>query len=184
MSVTAWTHARVTPPELVTDVYFDGRAESWSFATWSRAWHGMGESALEKYALCHKHHVDTYRYGRDLVAMVRREERRNLWAVRFAYHHMLHDGLCLRPRRSLVNHVGFDTFATNAPNTQGWLNAALPAFAPEVVHWPAPVEAHECPALWQRASGPRPSLVERWRDDVYTSLAGTRVFARRIKVAG
>jgi hypothetical protein len=177
MSITAWTHPSVTPTDISSDVYFDGRAESWSFATWSRAWKGMEHSALIQYARCRRSHVDTYRYGRDLVAMVRNETRRNLWAARFVYHHMLNDGLCLRPRQSLVN-VGFDTYATNAPNTQRWLNAKLPASAPSIESWPDVVEAYDCSRLWQQACGERPPLAERLRDDVYTALSRNRLFMR------
>lgn len=178
MSVTGWTHPRITPTHLTTDAYFDGRAESWSFATWARAWKGMTQPALGKYVACQKSHVDTYRYGADLVAMARNEKRSNLWAVRFAYHHLQNDGLCLRPRRSLVNHVGFDTFATNAPNTQHWLNAELPTKAPRIERWPEALEAYECAALWQRAGGPRPALLGRLRDDVYMTLRRNPLFAR------
>lgn len=178
MSVTAWTHPRVTPTGLTTDAYFDGRAESWSFATWARAWRGMEQPALTQYARCRAQHVDTYRYGKDLVGMVRAEQRSNLWAVRFAYHHLLHDGLCLRPAKSLVNHVGFDTFATNAPNTQHWLNAELPPRAPRFERWPEPLEAPECPDVWQKAAGSRPGLGARLRDDVYTAVSRSALFTR------
>ncbi len=178
MSVTGWTHPRVTPTVLSTDAYFDGRAESWSFATWARAWQGMDQPAHSKYAQCRKLGLDPYRYGKDLAAMVRAEVPSNLWAVRFAYHHLLNDGLCLRPRRSLVNHVGFDTFATNAPNTQHWLNAELPAMAQAIERWPEPVESYECPGLWQRANGSRPSPVQRLLADVYTSLGRSGLLHR------
>ena len=44
MSVTGWTHPRVIPTDITGQPYFDGRAESLVWGTWSRVWRGMDET--------------------------------------------------------------------------------------------------------------------------------------------
>jgi hypothetical protein len=156
MSVTGWTHPRVTPADVGQQPYFDGRAECWVWGTWARAWHGVeAESALSLIRQCQKRGLEIYRYGADLPAMARIERRRNLWAVRWLYWHLFHGGLCLRPPRSLVEEIGSDARATNAVEPV-WFDPSprLALRPPET--WPAPVEHPECPAIWQRTYGPKP----------------------------
>ena len=51
MSVTAWTHPRVTPASVGEAAYLDARAECWVWGTWARSWPGMmEETAREKMA--------------------------------------------------------------------------------------------------------------------------------------
>jgi hypothetical protein len=161
MSVTAWTHPRVTPADVGQQPYFDGRAECWVWGTWARAWNGVeAESALSLIRQCQRRGQDVYRYGADLPAMAWAERKRNLWAVRWLYWHLLQQGLCLRPPRSLVEHIGFDERATNMQVDGGWSNSPLSSnpFYPE--RWPMPSEHPVCPALWQAAFGRRPPV---WR---------------------
>ena len=79
----------------------------------------------------------------------------NIGAVRFVYLHILRGGLCLRPPWSIVEHIGFDTLATNAGDTSTWGNPPLgsPPRLPEL--WPEVIEHPECVPLWQRACGGR-----------------------------
>jgi hypothetical protein len=165
-SITGWTHPSVNPAGTSSAPYFDGRSESWSFATWARAWSGMDVGAAQRYLQCRIRDIDVYRYGADLVAMARAEHLRNLWAVRWAYHHMLQGGLCLRPGRSLVDHRGTDFEATNALNTEQWENPQLPDSADLSGPWPAPREAPDCPQLWQQACGGAPAGMRRYLDDL------------------
>jgi hypothetical protein len=154
LSVTGWTHPRVTPPG-VQDPYFDGRTECWVWGTWRRAWQGMEKDALTLMAEAEARGIERDRYGADLEAMARVEHERNIWAVRWTYLHIARGGLCLRPPRSLVDHVGQDASATNAAATTDWLNPSLgPPPAPPV-RWPEPVEHPGCAALWRRAYPPR-----------------------------
>src|SRR5207253_2202266 len=122
MSVTGWTHPRVTPPDIGNRPFFDGRAECWVWGTWRRAWQGMDEDAMTLLRRCEQRGIDSYSYGADLVEMARHEQQRNIWAVRFLYLHILNRGLCLRPPRSLVDHTGFDADATNGGCDSVWTN--------------------------------------------------------------
>jgi hypothetical protein len=158
MSVTAWTHPRVMPPDVSYMPYFDARADSWAWGSYARAWRGMeDETALEKMiALSHRGILaDTC--GADLPEMARAEGSHNLWAVRWLYHHLQHNGLCLRPSIPMVDHVGVDAMATNAAHDYSWGNL-LPRVAPlPPEDWPAVRENAACRALWQA------TYVGKWR---------------------
>ncbi len=153
MSVTGWTHARVTPRSVTDQPYFDGRAECWSWGTWARAWQGMDQDAKTLMQLCQNRGINPYRYGADLPAMAENELQKNIWAVRFLYLHMLNRGLCLRPPYSMVKNIGFDSLATNTANENRWSNSPLWPCPPIPNAWPVPVEDVECPSLWQREYG-------------------------------
>ncbi len=161
MSVTGWTHPLVTPSHVTDQPYFDGRAECWVWGTWARAWEGMlDHDALSLMKICDDRGIDIYRYGADLPSMARVELKRNIWAVRFLYWHMLNRGLCLRPPWSMVEHIGF----TQGTNTQAesWVkNPPLKAVPPSPDLWPEPVEDPECSTLYQSVYGSRPSWNDR-----------------------
>jgi hypothetical protein len=152
MSVTGWTHPSVTPGG-IDGPYFDGRAECWTWGTWGRSWQGMDRSARELIAECEGAGIDPYRYGRDLVGMAALEKKRNIWAVRWLYNHILRNGLCVRPPRSLVNHIGLGDGATNAGADVEWTHAELQPCPPPPTAWPHAAEHPECAPRWRRACG-------------------------------
>ncbi len=154
LSVTGWTHPRVTPAHL-DGPYFDGRTECWVWGTWRRAWRGMHKDSLTHMNDALARGIDPRRYGDDLVAMAREESTRNIWAVRWSFLHIANQGLCLRPPRSLVDHIGRDMRATNAAGDFRWANPILGPLPVAPVRWPRPVEHPDCPRLWRRAcTGP------------------------------
>lgn len=153
MSVTAWTHPRVTPRDVAAAPYFDGRAECWVWGTWARAWRGMSaQTAEEKRAAAASRGVPSDAYGADLPVMAAAELRQNIWAVRWLYHHLQHGGLCLRPPWSMVEHIGFDHSATNAAGATAWANPPLRAAPPVPSAWPRPGEHPEVKARWRAAN--------------------------------
>jgi putative methyltransferase (TIGR04325 family) len=101
--------------------------------------------------------------GADLPVMAREETNRNLWAVRWLYHHLLHDGLCFRPPWSMVRHEGFDVAATNAQQATDWDSGPLRAAPPGPATWPEPRVHPACPALWRFALPPPPPRPSRIR---------------------
>lgn len=153
MSVTAWTHPRVTPADVGCEPYFDGRAECWVWGTWSRTWPGMSEqTAEEKRVAAAARGVPAGAYGADLPVMAAAELRQNIWAVRWLYHHFQHGGLCVRPPWSMVEHIGFDPLATNAAAATAWANPPLRAAPPIPASWPEPREHPATRALWRKAN--------------------------------
>lgn len=158
MSVTGWTHPRVTPSDVSTSPYFDGRAECWVWGAWRRSWQGMEEDPLSLMRECCRLGINVRQYGDDLPRMAQEEASRNIWAVRFLYLHMLRRGLCLRPPWSMVEHTGFDDSATNANDGSEWKSPPLRECPPLPEQWPSPTEHRECAQLWQTAYGSRPFL--------------------------
>lgn len=170
MSVTAWTHPLVTPPAIGSSPYFDGRAECWVWGAYARSWQGMERSAREKMRSVETAGQSRDAYGADLPMMVRNERRRNLWAVRWIYHHLQRGGLCLRPPWSMVEHIGFGEGATNALAADRWVNPPLRAAPPIPTVWPPVLENPECRELWHRAH-PTPGIARRF---VRTAVAVKR----------
>ncbi len=161
MSVTGWTHPRVTPSDVIDQPYFDGRAECLVWGTWTGVWQGMDRDAKALMGECKARGIDVSRYGADLPAMAEVELERNIWAVRFLYWHILNRGLCFRPPWSMVEHVGFDASATNAATEPWFKNPPLGPCPPLPTQWPEPVENSQCAMLWQGVSGTRPTVYGR-----------------------
>lgn len=152
MSVTGWTHPRVTPTNLNNTPYFDGKSECWCWATWARAWKGMERTALELYNECILNGIDVEKYGSDMPKMALEAEEKNLWAIRWWYLHLLQGGLCLRPPYSLVETTGWDGRGTTiTPDMKDWANPPLKDCPPISISYPAPQENVDCSYLWKLA---------------------------------
>lgn len=152
-SVSAWTHPRVTPAGIGVAPYFDARAECWVWGAWRRSWLGMAEEdAEQKLTRAAARGIAPGAYGADLPAMARIERKKNIWAVRWLYHHFADGGLCVRPPWSMVEHIGFDPGATNAAGATDWANPPLGAAPPIPPRWPEPAEHPACRALWRAAN--------------------------------
>jgi hypothetical protein len=178
MSVTAWTVPRVTPPGVGESPYFDARAECWVWGAWARSWRGMAEeTALEKLAAARARGVAPDAHGADLPETARVEARKNIWAVRWLYHHLQHGGLCVRPPWSLVEHIGFDAGATHSEGTTEWANPPLRPAPPIPARWPEPRVDPVCAELWRAAYPHRPWPLRFWQRVV-------RAVRRRLGRAG
>lgn len=153
MSITGWTHPRITPADVAASPYFDGKAACWTWATWARAWAGMDRTAMALMQECTDNGIDAQRYGSDMPKLAAEEPVKNLWATRWMYLHMLRGALCLRPPHSLVEHIGFDERATTSAHAVAWTNPPLRA-CPEIpAQWPAPRENAACRKLWRASIG-------------------------------
>lgn len=162
MSVTGWTHPAITP--MRTSIpYFDGRAECWVWGTWNRAWTGINNhTALSLIEQCKKEEIDPEKYGYDLPEMAEIEERKNIWAVRFLYWHIINKGLCMRPPWSMVDHIGFDSEGTNVKGDL-WTKCLPLQPAPLIPSvWPKPIEDHRCAELHKKASGKKAGRVRKF----------------------
>jgi hypothetical protein len=164
MSVTGRSHPRILPRG-VDQPYFDGRPDCLTWGTWRRAWQGMEREPADLLAACEAAGRDIYRHGADMVEMARRVGAANQWAVRFYYLHLLKQGLCLRPPGFHVEHIGFDADSTNVsdPSVYAWHAQASPLPPAIPTRWPEPIEHPDCPRLWRRSLGGRPSLLGRAR---------------------
>lgn len=155
MSVTGWTHPRVTPTGLNEQPYFDGKGECWVWGTWRRAWSGMDAPALEIMEACRRAGIDIERYGTDMPKMARQAGPRNLWAIGWWYLHLLRGGLCLRPPWSMVEQLCWDAkrSTTTEPDMIEWMNPPLRPCPPLPPAWPVVAEHPGCAPLWRTAVG-------------------------------
>jgi hypothetical protein len=115
----------------------------------------MDRPALEIMQACVEAGIDIEKYGKDMPKMARQAASRNLWAIGWWYHHLLHGGLCLRPPWSLVEQICWDAerSTTTEPDMKDWMNPPLRACPPLPPRWPAAVEHADCAPLWRRAVG-------------------------------
>ncbi len=157
MGVTAWNHAKVTPPDVSSQPYFSGRMCGLLWGTWRRAWQGVrDQSAEELNALCAARGIDSSAYGDDLPKAAIHELEYGLWDLRFNLHMLAERGLMLYPARSMVAHTGYDARATNSPRAGDWVDSRQPAPRVENIRWPEVVEHPANAALWRRAVNPPP----------------------------
>jgi len=176
MSITGWTLPGVTPSNVTDQPYFDGRSESWTWGTWSRAWKGMDQETTSLVKRCRRQGIDIYKYGADLPVMAKKKIKH--WDIRWNYLHLLYGGLCLRPPYSMVNHVGFDTLGTNVtqPNSELYMDVLQPCpIIPE--EWPEAIENPECSELWRKFCGEEPSNFKKifgFLVPLYAKLLRTR----------
>lgn len=162
MSICGWNHPRLSP--MTSEGYFDGRFSCWGWATWRRAWEGMETPAIDLLWDCRVRGRDVNRYGWDISDMAVKEQRINIWAVRFSLLHLLKRGLCFHPPKGLVENIGFDGLATNtmSPATiwqTGLIGKATPFKPPS-----SPVREHpDVARLWGAVTGvpPKRSFRER-----------------------
>ncbi|MBI4364012.1 MAG: hypothetical protein HY568_01150 [Candidatus Latescibacteria bacterium] len=171
LSVSAWTHARVTPGGLENQPFFSGRCNTLAWGAWRRTWTGMDRDAREMIRECRSLGIDPYRYGADLPVYAEEERHRNIWAVRLIYNHLRRGALCLCPARSMIQHIGYDSLATNANRDEGWADPPPAPAPPPPAVWPDPREHPESPALWQRACGARPGAVRYWAGRIRRTVA-------------
>lgn len=153
MSVTAWTHPRIVPPDVGTSPYFDGKGECWAWGTWARAWEGMDAPAVTIMQECREMGIDIEKYGTDLPKMVAEAERKNLWAAGWFYHQMRRKGLCMRPPWSMVEQICWEEerSTTTTPEMMAWANPPLRPCPPLPATWPEPQEHPLCVPLWRQA---------------------------------
>lgn len=174
MSVSAWTHPRVTPANIGDQPYFDRRADCWVWGAWARSWRGMtNETALSKMHATEARGLARDSYGSDLPEQAAGERKRNVWAVRWLYHHLQNEGLCLRPPWSMVEHIGFDISASNAAGAVEWANPPLRKAPAIPANWPIPAEHPACRNLWTEANpqiSPLLRIRRRFRHIVGKSL--------------
>ena len=168
LSVSAWTHPRVTPRDVGDGPFFSARVNTLFWGTWARAWRGMETgTASERLAAYAARGGDVARYGADLPMQAAVERTRNIWAVRFIAQHLALGGLSVCPPWTMVQHVGYELRATNAVHDPTWDQPPPARAAPIPATWPEPVEHPDVARLWREAvavelaAGRPPGLVRR-----------------------
>lgn len=111
MHISGYIHP--IDPDGLPETFFYNQASCWGWATWKRAWEKLNTDALElKRQLdksCDINHFNiegSYNFYSHLVMNI--EGVRTTWAIKWHTSIYLNKGLCLHPRRSLVQNIGND----------------------------------------------------------------------------
>jgi hypothetical protein len=166
MSVSGWTHARLTPDDAHDAPHFTGRFVCWGWATWRRAWSGFPDSSAGRLRdACAARGIDIGKYGNDITALFADRAAKVTWDYCFSLHMMLHDGLTLLPPRTMAAHIGYDVRATHPQASTGWEDHPESPPPPATIRWPEVREHPASAGLYRRWLDvpPRPSLVGRIR---------------------
>lgn len=182
MSVAAWTPYELEKAHGNDAPFFSGRFFCWGWGTWRRAWNRMNCPALCTMWKCIASLRNPWRYGTDLPGQALREGRDHLWMVRFAMTHILHDGLCLMPPRSMVTNIGFESNATNTGNLQGTLGLqkGRPPSIPEI--WPETTETPYMRHVCRKTFTNVPKLLNRyWWGGKVRRVVGRKIDQRSVR---
>ncbi|ADQ18294.1 putative glycosyltransferase [Leadbetterella byssophila DSM 17132] len=93
------------------------RASSLGWGTWKDRWEKVDWEVkdFEEFLQSPKRKDDIKNAGEDILPMIVKQQRGviNSWAVRWAYHHVKHQGYCLIPRYSKIKTTGDDGSGSN-----------------------------------------------------------------------
>jgi len=153
--VNGWAHRRFIPSDAIGP-WWSMRWSGWGWGAWRRTWELTREPVAGLLDRLRREGFDPASYGADVVATA----ERGYWDSHLGLALYGARMLTLYPPRSLADHIGFGTSATNQRHAGQWQAvAAAPLDAP----WPWPAEVAEHPlsrALWLRAvdaGRPRPA---------------------------
>lgn len=112
-SIAGFVDAIPFPVAYKKDIFASYRAESYGWGTWADRWN-QTEWDERKYQIIQhptKKQIRAFnRGGDDMYPMLldKLNGRTDAWDIRWAYTMYVHDGLCIRPTKSLVYNIGFD----------------------------------------------------------------------------
>jgi hypothetical protein len=98
--------------ENIADTFFTKYMACWGWATWSDRWQYFQKNPAELVAMFTKDMKKEFNYGKSNYFFRQIESNRlgndNTWAVFWGTTIYLHDGLCINPKRSFTQNIGFD----------------------------------------------------------------------------
>lgn len=122
--ITAFNFPIPYPKNFQEDTFFIKGADCWTWATWSRAWKKFEEDGkkllkkIQSQNLQKAFDMDgSYPYTKMLQNQI--EGKNNSWAIRWYASAFLENMLCLYPKDSLVENIGYDgTHFKNAKSNE------------------------------------------------------------------
>lgn len=119
--ITAFNFPLKYPQDFEDDTFFIKGADCWTWATWKRAWQKFEKDGTKLLAqiqarkLQKEFDIDgSYPYTKMLQDQIK--GKNNSWAIRWYASAFLENMLCLYPRNSLVENIGYD--GTHFKNAQ------------------------------------------------------------------
>ncbi|WP_027327691.1 glycosyltransferase [Helicobacter pametensis] len=121
--ITAFNFPLRYPPNFQDTTFFLKGADCWTWATWQRAWNKFEQDGSRLLQMIYKKNLQkdfdldgSYPYTKMLQDQIR--GKNNSWAIRWYASAFLEDMLCLYPKDSLVENIGYDgTHFKNATKT-------------------------------------------------------------------
>ena len=111
--ITAFNFPLKYPQDFKDDTFFIKGADCWTWATWKRAWQKFEKDGTKLLAqiqarkLQKEFDIDgSYPYTKMLQDQIK--GKNNSWAIRWYASAFLENMLCLYPRNSLVENIGYD----------------------------------------------------------------------------
>lgn len=111
--ITAFNFPLKYPQDFEDDTFFIKGADCWTWATWKRAWQKFEKDGTKLLAqiqarkLQKEFDIDgSYPYTKMLQDQIK--GKNNSWAIRWYASAFLENMLCLYPRNSLVENIGYD----------------------------------------------------------------------------
>lgn len=115
---------RFYPKDYPYDVYVSLTHHPTGWGTWADRWNQVDWNVrLLDEVRCHPEMIDAFRrieYG-DFDALVDQVQTgKNVWSIRFAFAHFVNHAISICPVVSYINHIGWDSEATNATSSSQW----------------------------------------------------------------
>ncbi len=126
VSATSRPHPeRFYPSDYNYDVYVSLTHHPTGWGTWVDRWNQVDwNAALLKEVMKQPEMIDAFRrmeYG-DYDALVEQMQTgKNVWSIRFAFAHFVNHAVSICPIVSYINHIGWDSEATNATASSQWI---------------------------------------------------------------
>lgn len=120
-TVSGYTDAIEFPESYQDDVFASYRCESWGWGTWADRWAQNDWNEQHYRIVQHPTRRQIRRFnraGEDFYPMLldKVHGRTDAWDIRWGHTLYLHDGLCVRPIRSLLYNIGFDGTGVHSGN--------------------------------------------------------------------
>ncbi len=107
------------------DYTFSLRTDTWGWATWRRAWKKC-DFTLKRWpdykkekVLSHTYYMQVYdelEYMTQQLDNIYKKKDKSIWDYQWRFHMAVNNGLCIIPRRNLINNIGWGKYATHTKN--------------------------------------------------------------------
>ena len=121
MSLCGYTYPCISSNEVMEEAFLLERFCPWGWATWRNRWKYFRSDLKELASGLHKFPRSLSSIGRDLEAYCNSEiflkGDAQVWSINWILAHFLNSRLCLYPRRSLIQNIGFDGTGVHSTRT-------------------------------------------------------------------
>lgn len=115
---------RFYPKDYPYDVYVSLTHHPTGWGTWVDRWNQVDWNVkLFQEVRIHSEMIDAFRrmeYGDYDALMDQVQNGKNVWSIRFAFAHFVNHAVSICPIVSYINHIGWDSEATNAKSSSLW----------------------------------------------------------------